>query len=191
MRHGLLGLSVPLMIGFGLGTPSATGERPPAAEAGGGPPASVSPVALCGPEEPGEALTFGGRVLDYQGRALAKAAVVAYNADRAGLHVPPNSGTRVPRLRGVSVTDELGRFRFSTVRPGPYPSGSEPARIHLVVTAPAHRPRFVTYWFEGDPLITAAKREKATRDPEFVIIPLARGSGGTWTFAHDIRLEGD
>src|SRR5262249_34616849 len=186
-----LGLSVLLVIGCGRGTSSTTGERPPAAEAAGGPPAAVAPVALCGPEEPGERLTFDGRGLDYQRRPLAQAAGGAYNADRAGLYVPPGSGTRLPRLRGACVTDEQGRFRFSTIRPGPYPSGGEPAHIHLVVTAPAHRPRFVTYWFEGDPLITAAKREKATRDPEFVIVPLARDSGGTWTFAHDIRLEGD
>jgi len=191
MHHSLLGLSVLLVAGCGQPTPSSITERPRAAEAGGPPPTAVAPVPLCGPDEPGEKLAFGGRVLDYQGRPLPKAAVVAYNADRAGLYVPPDSGTRVPRLRGAAVTDDLGQFRFATVRPGPYPGGDEPAHIHLVVTAPAHRPRFVTYWFEGDPLITPAKREKAARDPEMVIVPLARDPAGAWVFAHDIRLEAD
>jgi protocatechuate 3,4-dioxygenase beta subunit len=119
------------------------------------------------------------------------AAVVAYNADSSGLYVPANSATRIPRIRGVCVTNALGQFAFSTVRPGPYPSGDEPAHIHLVVTAPAHRPRFVTYWFAGDPLITAAKREKAARDPEIVIVSLARQGANDWTFTHDIKLEAD
>src|SRR5262245_38948174 len=56
-------------------------------------------VALCAPDEPGVKVAFWGRVLDYQGRPLAKAAVVAYQADRAGLYNPPGSPTRVPRIR--------------------------------------------------------------------------------------------
>jgi len=152
---------------------------------------SVKPVSLCHAAEPGDKVSFSGRVLDYQGKPLALAAVVAYNADRNGLYVSTASATRIPRIRGVCVTDSLGRFAFSTVRPGPYPSGDEPAHIHLVVTAPAHRPRFVTYWFAGDPLITAAKREKAARDPEIVIVSLASQGADHWTFAHDIKLEGD
>ena len=36
----------------------------------------------------------------------------AYHTDRSGLYNPPDSATRVPRLRGVAVTDEEGRFGF-------------------------------------------------------------------------------
>lgn len=146
-------------------------------------------VTLCAADEKGERLTFAGRVLDNQGRPLAKAAVIAYHADRSGLYNPPGSPTRVPRLRGVAVTDAEGKFRFSTVRPGPYPNGSEPAHIHLEVTAPAHRLRYVTYWFEGDPLITDERRRKL--DAETVIVELSRGSDSVWLFARDIRLEGN
>ena len=148
-------------------------------------------VVLCTADELGERLTFAGRVLDYEGRPLSKAAVIAYQADHTGLYNPSGSPTRVPRLRGVAVTDEDGKFRFSTIRPGPYPNASEPAHIHLEVAAPGHRLQYVTYWFEGDPLITDERRAKLATDDETVVVELSRGSDGIWTFVRDIQLAGN
>jgi protocatechuate 3,4-dioxygenase beta subunit len=148
-------------------------------------------VAISGPGEPGEKLQFWGRVLDYRGRPLEKAAVVAYHTDRAGLYNPPNGETRVPRLRGVAVTDSAGRFGFSSIRPAPYPAASEPAHIHLVVSAPAHHVRHLEYWFEGDPLVTAAHRQRAEASPSLAIVDLRGNPEAGWTFRHDIRLEGN
>jgi protocatechuate 3,4-dioxygenase beta subunit len=166
-------------------TESAAPALPPVT-----PSQNPSQVVLSGADEPGERLTFTGRVLGYDGRPLSKAAVIAYHADKNGLYNPPNSPTRVPRLRGVAITGEDGSFQFSTVRPGPYPDGSEPAHIHMQVMAPAHRHRYVTIWFEGDPLITAEMQKKAASDPELIVVKPTRSPTGEWTFARDIRLEG-
>jgi protocatechuate 3,4-dioxygenase beta subunit len=144
---------------------------------------------LCAPDEPGEKLEFWGRVLDYQGRPLAKASVVAYHADRVGLYTAQGATNRVPRLRNVAVTDSAGRFGFVTIRPGAYPDGSQPAHIHLAVTAPAHDVRHLETWFRGDPLITPALAESAQQSASTVIVELARDPDGTWTFQQDIRLE--
>ena len=38
--------------------------------------------------EPGRRLEFSGRLLDYAGRPLSRAAVLAYNADAQGLYNP-------------------------------------------------------------------------------------------------------
>jgi protocatechuate 3,4-dioxygenase beta subunit len=144
--------------------------------------------------EPGDRLVFSGHILDYQGQPLSKASVVAYHADRTGLYNPVNSRSRVPRLRGVAITDEKGEYRFSTIRPGPYPDESEPAHIHVVVTAPAHHVRHVAFRFEGDPLITERLRGEAARageTGETVIVKAKLGSGGVWAFRQDIRLEGN
>jgi protocatechuate 3,4-dioxygenase beta subunit len=153
------------------------------------PPSQLVP--LSGPEEPGEKLEFWGRVLDYRGRPLSKAAVVAYHTDRTGLYNSPDGGTRVPRLRGVSVTDEAGRFGFTSIRPAAYPNGSDPAHIHMVVTAPAHQMRYVEYWFSDDPLVTKSHRERADQDPALVIVQLSGDAKQGWKFSNDIQLEGD
>src|SRR5262245_45363549 len=135
---------------------------PPVASA---PSVDAQPVTLCDANEPGERMVFSGRVLDYTGKPLWKAAVMAYHADAKGLYNPPNTTPRTPRLRNVAITEKDGGFRFSTIRPAAYPDASEPAHIHLGVIAPAHHLRYVTYWFDGDPLITAERRRKAATDP--------------------------
>jgi len=165
------------------------GAASPAGAAAAAAPGAAS--VICGPEEPGERLVFEGRVLDYGGRPLAKAAVVAYHTDSEGLYNPPDSATRVPRLRGVAVTDGEGRFRFETIRPAAYPNASEPAHLHVSVLAPAHHPRFLEIWFEGDPLIGARQRERASGNSNLVIATLRRGESGAHHFEHDIRLEGN
>jgi len=139
--------------------------------------------------EPGERMEFWGRVLDYQGRPLPEAAIVAYQTDATGLYNPPEANTRVPRLRAVAVTEENGGFRFSTIRPGPYPGGGNPQHIHLTITAPAHRFRYVTYWFDDDPLVTPERRSHL--GDETVIVALSQDENGTWTFSLDIRLLGN
>jgi protocatechuate 3,4-dioxygenase beta subunit len=183
MRRGVLVLL--LLLPVACHRPAqVTGSR-------AGPSADPSSVALCGPDEPGERFTFSGRVLDYRGQPLSEAAVIAYHAGHDGLYNLPSSPTRVPRLRGVAITGEDGVFRFTTVRPGAYPDGSEPAHVHLEVKSAAHHLRYVTYWFEGDPLITDERRRTVTAASETVIVELTRESGGAWTFTRDIRLEGN
>ena len=146
-------------------------------------------TVLADASEPGERLEFWGRVLDYQGRPLPEAAIVAYHTNASGLYNEPEANTRVPRLRAVAVTDENGGFRFSTIRPGPYPGGGNPQHIHLTITAPAHRLQYVTYWFNDDPLLTPERRSNL--GDETVIVALSQDENGTWTFSHDISLQGN
>ena len=150
--------------------------------------AGPAPVALSGPSEPGERLAFGGRILDARGRAVASAAVLAYHTDRTGLYNDPAANTRTPRLRGTATTDAEGGFAFATVRPAPYPGSTNPAHIHVEITAPGRKVHYVTYWFDDDPLVDAGRREAAKRDPEIVIVHPSRAADGTWTFRDDIRL---
>jgi protocatechuate 3,4-dioxygenase, beta subunit len=180
--RGALPLLLVLLVGCGPPSPPRASEAQESA-------AGTITVALCGPDEPGKKLVFSGRVLDYQGRPLAKAAVVAHQADERGLYTPKGATSRVPRLRGVAVTDERGRFRFSTVWPGAYPEGSQPAHIHVGVMAHEHRVRFVTFWFEGDALLTEQRRKDSVKDPEVRIVKPSRERDGVWQFEHDIRLE--
>lgn len=146
-------------------------------------------IRICPADEPGERIVFAGRILDHQGEPLTGAAVQAYNTGRDGLYSPRGSGTRMPRIRGTALTDAAGRFRIETVMPGSYPGSQEPAHIHVAVLAPVHHVKFVAFWFEGDPFVTAERRKEAERDGETVIVKLERARDGLPTFHHEIRLE--
>jgi protocatechuate 3,4-dioxygenase beta subunit len=154
-------------------------------------PQCATVVEIADMNEAGERLYFGGRILDYQGQALSEAAVVAYHTDATGVYNPPNAESRIPRLRGVAVTDEAGMFCFSSILPSAYPGTDEPAHIHLEITAPAHQLRYVTYWFDNDPLVTEEQRARAERIEEITIVSLSQDERGSWTFFDEIRLEGN
>jgi len=76
---------------------------------------------------------------------------------------------------GRCVTDEDGRYRFVTVKPGPYPWGNHynawrPAHIHFSLLGRAFAQRLVTQmYFPGDPFcaydpIFNAVRAEAARE---------------------------
>jgi protocatechuate 3,4-dioxygenase beta subunit len=60
---------------------------------------------------------------------------------------------------GRILTDEQGRYRFVTIRPGEYPwrnhyNAWRPAHIHFSLFGPAFATRLVTQmYFPGDPLL--------------------------------------
>lgn len=183
-------------VWISVGAVASEGQAAPAADGGvvGDPPnAEEAPreiaVWLCPVDEPGEALEFYGRVLDEGGRPLAKASVIAYGTDETGRYVRGGADAgRNPRLRGVAVTDAGGWYRFRTIKPGAYPESDDPAHIHMHIDAAVHRHMYRSFWFEGDPRVTASKRRSLDR--ETVIVPLDKRDDGVWTFRHDIRLLG-
>lgn len=195
--HGPLGLMKAssflviglLVVGCRQQSPAQTLQTsstavPSAATAG-----TIQPTILADENEPGARMEFWGRILDYQGRPLSEAAVVAHQTDSSGLYTRPDADSRIPRIRAVAITNENGAFRFSTIRPGAYPEGGIPEHIHLEITAPAHRLKWVTFWFDDDPILTPSLRNNLNN--ETVIVELSRDTDGTWTFSHDIRMEGN
>ncbi len=82
----------------------------------------------------GERITVSGRVFDTEGKPLRGTLVEIWQANAAGryLHrwdrwpapLDPNfSGA------GRTVTDDDGRYTFTTIKPGPYPVGQPPQRL--------------------------------------------------------------
>lgn len=111
----------------------------------------------------GERIEVFGRVIDAEGKPLRNTLVEIWQANAAGryLHrwdrwpaeLDPNfSGA------GRTVTDADGRYRFVTIKPGPYPWGNHenawrPAHIHFSLLGRAFAQRLVTQmYFPGDPL---------------------------------------
>ena len=130
---------------------------------------------LCGPaaadltrqhagEPLGQRIFLEGRVLDGDGRPVPRTLIEVWQANAAGRYIHARDQWDAPidpnfTGAGRVVTDEQGRYRIVTVRPGAYPWGNHPnawrpAHIHLSLFGPAFATRLVTQcYFEGDPLI--------------------------------------
>ena len=72
---------------------------------------------------------------------------------------------------GRCLTDDEGRYRFVTVKPGAYPWGNHynawrPAHIHFSLFGRTFAERLVTQmYFPGDPLLELDPIYQAIRDP--------------------------
>ena len=124
----------------------------------------------------GERIIVSGRVLDTEGKPLRGTLVEIWQANAAGRYrhrwdrwpaeLDPNfSGA------GRCLTDDEGRYSFTTIKPGPYPWGNHhnawrPAHIHFSVLGRAFAQRLVTQmYFPGDPLFELDPIVNSVRDP--------------------------
>jgi protocatechuate 3,4-dioxygenase, beta subunit len=125
----------------------------------------------------GERIIVYGRVFDTEGKPLRDTLVEVWQANSAGRyrHVWDRWEAELdPNFSGAgrTVTDEEGRYRFVTVRPGPYPWGNHhnawrPAHIHFSLLGRAFAQRLVTQmYFPGDPLFEFDPIFNSVRDPD-------------------------
>ena len=125
----------------------------------------------------GERIIVEGRVLDDEGRAIPRTLVEVWQANAAGRYrhrVDQHAAPLDPNFSGAgrTITDDEGRYRFVTIRPGAYPWGNHPnawrpAHIHFSLFGTSFLSRLVTQmYFPGDPLLPC--------DPIFNSIPSAR-----------------
>jgi protocatechuate 3,4-dioxygenase, beta subunit len=133
-----------------------------------------------GGEPLGERMILHGRVLDGDGRPVRNSLIELWQANAAGRYkhdVDRHPAPLDPNFSGAGrcVTDDDGRYRFITVKPGAYPWKNHPnawraAHIHVSLFGPAFATRLVTQmYFPGDPLfyqdpIYLSVREEADRE---------------------------
>ena len=122
----------------------------------------------------GERIVVTGRVLDANGRPVPHTLVEIWQANSAGRY-PHRRDTHNAPIdpnffgAGRTMTDEQGRYRFVTIRPGEYPwrnhyNAWRPAHIHFSVFGASFLTRLVTQmYFPGDPLLEY--------DPMFMSVP--------------------
>jgi protocatechuate 3,4-dioxygenase beta subunit len=112
----------------------------------------------------GERIIVFGRVFDTEGKPLRDTLVEVWQANAAGRYRHRSDNWPAPldpnfSGAGRCVTDDDGRYRFTTIRPGPYPWGNHhnawrPAHIHFSLLGRAFAQRLVTQmYFPGDPLL--------------------------------------
>ena len=111
----------------------------------------------------GERMILHGRVLDGDGRPVRNTLIELWQANAAGRYkhdVDRHPAPLDPSFSGAgrAMTDDEGRYRFITVKPGAYPwrnhdNAWRAAHIHLSLFGPAFATRLVTQmYFPGDPL---------------------------------------
>ncbi|WP_019561354.1 MULTISPECIES: protocatechuate 3,4-dioxygenase subunit beta [Caldimonas] len=112
----------------------------------------------------GERIVVTGRVLDERGRPVRHALVEIWQANAAGRYVhkvDQHEAPLDPNFLGAgrTLTDNEGRYKFYTVKPGAYPWGNHPNawrpnHIHFSLFGEYFASRLVTQmYFPGDPLL--------------------------------------
>jgi protocatechuate 3,4-dioxygenase beta subunit len=112
----------------------------------------------------GERIVMTGRVLDERERPVRNTLVEIWQANAAGRYVhkaDQHAAPLDPNFLGAGrcLTDEQGRYRFLTIKPGAYPWGNHsnawrPNHIHFSLFGEYFGSRLVTQmYFPGDPLL--------------------------------------
>ena len=115
---------------------------------------------LAEPGVPGERISIEGRVLDGDGNPVPDAVLEVWQANSHGKYAHPEDTQKKPaepafRGFGRIPTDDEGRFRFTTIKPGPVPGPDDRMQApHIAVTVLARGllRRLVTrIYFPGEP----------------------------------------
>ena len=133
-----------------------------------------------GGEPIGERIVVTGRVVDGAGRPVRRQLVEVWQANAGGRYIhkrDQHPSPIDPNFTGVgrTLTDDDGWYRFTTIKPGPYPwknhhNAWRPAHIHFSMFGREFTQRIVTQmYFPGDPLfaldpIYQAIPDQAARD---------------------------
>jgi protocatechuate 3,4-dioxygenase, beta subunit len=155
----------------------------------------------------GERIIVSGRVLGSDGKPLRSQLVEIWQANAAGRYahsVDNHEAPLDPNFSGAGrcLTDEEGRYRFVTVKPGAYPWGNHenawrPNHIHFSLFGRAFTERLVTQmYFPGDPLfeydpIFNSVRDEAARERMVSRFDIdLTESGWALGYTYDIVLGG-
>jgi protocatechuate 3,4-dioxygenase beta subunit len=133
----------------------------------------------------GERVILPGRVLDGDRRPVRNTLVEIWQANAAGRYrhaVDRHPAPLDPNFTGAGrcITDDEGRYRFITVKPGAYPWLNHPnawraAHIHISLFGPAFATRSVTQmYFPGDPLFFQDPIFHSVRDPKHRDLMISR-----------------
>ena len=125
-------------------------------------------------EPQGQRIIVHGRVIDGDGHPLRNTLLEVWQANAAGRYAHSGDNHPAPLDPNFSgggrcLTDDDGRYRFVTIRPGAYPwknhaNAWRPAHIHFSLFGRSFTQRLITQmYFPGDPLFD--------QDPIFNSIP--------------------
>jgi protocatechuate 3,4-dioxygenase beta subunit len=158
-----------------------------------GPEKLTSQVTISSPDEHGVKMNLSGTVYLSDGKTPAENVILYFHhTNTEGIYPTRGNetgwGRRHGYLRGWIKTGADGRYLVKTIRPGTYPSRSDPAHVHLFLKEPDRKPYWVDdYVFEDDPLVNAVYRKNRRNRGGNGIISLKK-TNGVWEGTRDIVL---
>jgi protocatechuate 3,4-dioxygenase beta subunit len=147
-----------------------------------------------------------GVVYESSGKKPARGVLMyIYGADDTGQYTKRGDEDRNSwawwhgKQRGWLRTNERGEYEIDTIKPAPYPDGTAPAHIHVILSAPTqkHCSYAADFVFEGDPLLTRgywdgirhdARSMGVAEDPEYSGVTLTKDRSGHLVGRRDITL---
>lgn len=153
----------------------------------------TSSANISGKDEAGDRLLITGSIYKPDGVTAARDILLyIWHTDARGYYTPEpgqRHGRRHGRLRGWLKTDADGHFQISTIRPAPYPDENIPAHLHILVKEPGKTLYYIDeVWFDDDPLVTPALRQKAEKRGGDMIIHLNKDNNAVWKGVLAINL---
>jgi len=158
-------------------------------------------LTAAGPQ--GERIAIAGRVVDGDGLPVADACLEFWQANAAGRYAHPDDTQAEkpldPHFRGFgrAATDTDGRFRLTTVRPGPVPGrGNALQAPHIAVALFARgllKQLFTRIYFAGEALNENDPVLASIGDParRATLVAARSDNAGSAVYRFDIVLQGD
>lgn len=154
-------------------------------------PASMSwEASIKNDADPGEPMIIEGTIYKKDGKTPAPGVILyVYHTDAKGYYSNPGAkGNRHGHLRGWIKTGADGKYKFTSIRPAPYPGDQIPAHIHPLVKEPGVTLYWIDeYLFDDDPLVTDKVKSGEQKRGGNGIIHLTK-KDGVWKGTRDIVL---
>ena len=143
-------------------------------------------ITIASDSEPGKRLIVTGQVFENDGTTPVKdAEIFVYQTDAAGYYRDEGN-----RIGGTMLTNSEGRYEYHTIKPAPYPGGSNPAHVHYKITGKNIPEQWFELQFADDKLLSKAQIEKEMKKGSFSQIQqTTKDSNGTLKCVMDIIIK--
>ncbi len=146
--------------------------------------AVMAPAGISGPR-----IAISGQVFRPDGMTPAAGVVMyVYHTRRDGRYaLAPN---QPPEFRAWLKTDDQGRYRYETIRPGAYPDRTTPEHVHVQFWGPGTPWQYAEdLYFDDDQLLPAGERERSARAGRFAHVVRLQPSQGRGEAVQNFRLK--
>ena len=142
----------------------------------------------------GQLVRLSGRVTNLKGEPLRNAPIQIWQANTHGRYAHPSDpNTRLaldPGFQGYALlrTDNEGRYRFTTIKPGAYPTPRGDMRaphIHFEIEGQIDR-KVTQLFFPDEPLNDKDRHLNSVRRPETLIAKVSASTGSELVARWDI-----